>query len=62
MYVLITLKKGTKAHAMAGFDAKATAPHLGKSTTAKTMGTVSVAIPTPVAEISRESWIQLLVG
>ena len=62
MYMLIRLKEGVKAHAMAGFDAKATAPHLGKPTTAKTMRTLFVANPTPFAEISRASWIQLLVG
>ena len=62
MYMLIRLKEGVKSHSMAGRTAVATAPHLGKVGTAKTMAPVFPRGSVVYAVISRASWIQLLVG
>ena len=62
MYVLIRLKEGVKTHSMAGRTAVATAPHLGKVGTAKTMPPVFASISVAYADFSRAAWTQLLVG
>ena len=62
MYTLIRLKEGVKTHSMAGRTAKATAPHLGKPGTAKTMAPGFSRESAGYADFSRAPWTQLLVG